>query len=277
MPANKQSIGSRLPTVNQRLLIIDDILFKFGHVPCREKFLNLLNNRLKNKVSQSTFDKDIKHLRLQMKKDRLGATLLCDDNGYRYSEPGFKYFRNQVREEDRELLEVAYNAVHALVGNHWAEMFQKLAMRILTDSITAEPTPFDDRIVLTTDIVPIQKTVCTDLLMHAVREKWALRMEYLDDSGNFMVLHVSPYMLHARHDGWFLVCTDTTQMEWGGQINLLEFSRIMNAVASNRTFRSDPDIIPMTNLRSFHNTRSAENRLVQMDYMSHPSLIDHCA
>jgi predicted DNA-binding transcriptional regulator YafY len=182
-----------------------------------------------------------------------------------------------VREEDRELLEVAYNAVHALVGNHWAEMFQKLAMRILTDSITAEPTPFDDRIVLTTDIVPIQKTVCTDLLMHAVREKWALRMEYLDDSGNFMVLHVSPYMLHARHDGWFLVCTDTTQMEWGGQINLLEFSRIMNAVASNRTFRSDPDIIPMTNLRSFHNTRSAENRLVQMDYMSHPSLIDHCA
>jgi predicted DNA-binding transcriptional regulator YafY len=277
MPANKQSIGSRLPIVNQRLLIIDDILFKFGHVPCREKFLNLLNNRLKNKVSQSTFDKDIKHLRLQMKKDRLGATLLCDDNGYRYSEPGFKYFRNQVREEDRELLEVAYNAVHALVGNHWAEMFQKLAMRILTDSLTAEPTPFDDRIVLTTDIVPIQKTVCTDLLMHAVREKWALRMEYLDDSGNFMVLHVSPYMLHARHDGWFLVCTDTTQMEWGGQINLLEFSRIMNAVASNRTFRSDPDIIPMTNLRSFHNTRSAENRLVQMDYMSHPSLIDHCA
>ena len=277
MPANKQSIGSRLPIVNQRLLIIDDILFKFGHVPCREKFLNLLNNRLKNKVSQSTFDKDIKHLRLQMKKDRLGATLLCDDNGYRYSEPGFKYFRNQVREEDRELLEVAYNAVHALVGNHWAEMFQKLAMRILTDSLTAEPTPFDDRIVLTTDIVPIQKTVCTDLLMHAVREKWALRMEYLDDSGNFMVLHVSPYMLHARHDGWFLVCTDTTQMEWGGQINLLEISRIMNAVASNRTFRSDPDIIPVTNLRSFHNTRSAENRLVQMDYMSHPSLIDHCA
>jgi predicted DNA-binding transcriptional regulator YafY len=232
---------------------------------------------LKNKVSQSTFDKDIKHLRLQMKKDRLGATLLCDDNGYRYSEPGFKYFRNQVREEDRELLEVAYNAVHALVGNHWAEMFQKLAMRILTDSITAEPTPFDDRIVLTTDIVSIQKTACTDLLMHAVREKWALRMEYLDDSGNFMVLHVSPYMLHARHDGWFLVCTDTTQMEWGGQINLLEISRIMNAVASNRTFRSDPDIIPVTNLRSFHNTRSAENRLVQMDYMSHPSLIDHCA
>jgi predicted DNA-binding transcriptional regulator YafY len=277
MPANKQSIGSRLPIVNQRLLIIDDILFKFGHVPCREKFLNLLNNRLKNKVSQSTFDKDIKHLRLQMKKDRLGATLLCDDNGYRYSEPGFKYFRNQVREEDRELLEVAYNAVHALVGNHWAEMFQKLAMRILTDSITAEPTPFDDRIVLTTDIVSIQKTACTDLLMHAVREKWALRMEYLDDSGNFMVLHVSPYMLHARHDGWFLVCTDTTQMEWGGQINLLEISRIMNAVASNRTFRSDPDIIPVTNLRSFHNTRSAENRLVQMDYMSHPSLIDHCA
>jgi predicted DNA-binding transcriptional regulator YafY len=277
MPANKQSIGSRLPIVNQRLLIIDDILFKFGHVPCREKFLNLLNNRLKNKVSQSTFDKDIKHLRLQMKKDRLGATLLCDDNGYRYSEPGFKYFRNQVREEDRELLEVAYNAVHALVGNHWAEMFQKLAMRILTDSLTAEPTPFDDRIVLTTDIVSIQKTACTDLLMHAVREKWALRMEYLDDSGNFMVLHVSPYMLHARHDGWFLVCTDTTQMEWGGQINLLEISRIMNAVASNRTFRSDPDIIPVTNLRSFHNTRSAENRLVQMDYMSHPSLIDHCA
>ncbi len=277
MPANKQSIGNRLPIVNQRLLIIDDILFKFGHVPCREKFLNLLNNRLKNKVSQSTFDKDIKHLRLQMKKDRLGATLLCDDNGYRYSEPGFKYFRNQVREEDRELLEVAYNAVHALVGNHWAEMFQKLAMRILTDSITAEPTPFDDRIVLTTDIVSIQKTACTDLLMHAVREKWALRMEYLDDSGNFMVLHVSPYMLHARHDGWFLVCTDTTQMEWGGQINLLEISRIMNAVASNRTFRSDPDIIPVTNLRSFHNTRSAENRLVQMDYMSHPSLIDHCA
>jgi predicted DNA-binding transcriptional regulator YafY len=277
MPANKQSIGNRLPIVNQRLLIIDDILFKFGHVPCREKFLNLLNNRLKNKVSQSTFDKDIKHLRLQMKKDRLGATLLCDDNGYRYSEPGFKYFRNQVREEDRELLEVAYNAVHALVGNHWAEMFQKLAMRILTDSLTAEPTPFDDRIVLTTDIVSIQKTACTDLLMHAVREKWALRMEYLDDSGNFMVLHVSPYMLHARHDGWFLVCTDSAQMEWGGQINLLEISRIMNAVASNRTFRSDPDIIPMTNLRSFHNTRSAENRLVQMDYMSHPSLIDHCA
>ena len=25
MPANKQSIGNRLPTVNQRLLIIDDI------------------------------------------------------------------------------------------------------------------------------------------------------------------------------------------------------------------------------------------------------------
>lgn len=277
MPANKQSIGNRLPTVNQRLLIIDDILFKFGHVPCREKFLNLLNNRLKNKVSQSTLDKDIKHLRLQMKKDRLGATLICDDNGYRYSEPGFKYFRNQVREEDRELLEVAYNAVHALVGNHWAEMFQKLAMRILTDSLTAEPTPFDDRIVLTTDIVPIQKTACTDLLMHAIREKWALRMEYLDDSGNFMVLHVSPYMLHARHDGLFLVCTDSAQMEWGGQIKLLEISRIMNAVASNRTFRNDPDFIPMSNIRSLHQTTSAENRLLQMDYMSHPRLIDHCA
>lgn len=277
MPANKQSIGNRLPIVNQRLLIIDDILFRFGHVPGREKFLYLLNSRLKNKVSQSTLDKDIKHLRLQMKKDRLDATLICDDNGYRYSQPGFKYFRNQVHEEDREILEVAYSAVHALVGNHWAEMFRELAARILADCLTANPTPLVDRIFLTTDSRPLETAVSTEHLLNAIRQKWALRIEYIDDAGNFMELHVSPYMLHARHDGWFLLCTDSAQMEWNGQVRLLEISRILNAVASNRPFRSDPDIIPLTNLRSVNTTGSMENRLVQMDFMSKPRWIDNCA
>lgn len=97
--ATKRNIRPNAKLFNERLELIDELLYRLVHIQSRIELHKKVNAKLQEKVTIECIDNDLSDLRDELitfnLKNNTNVELKFSRNtGYSYSERGFRFFKN---------------------------------------------------------------------------------------------------------------------------------------------------------------------------------------
>jgi predicted DNA-binding transcriptional regulator YafY len=220
----------------ERLQIIDELLFKFKHIESREELLKKVNQKLDRdkQVSLSSIDKDINELRDEAKNDGIDLR----SNPYRYSDPEFRCYKQSLTEEDKTLLIIAQNLFQMFKETSLKSRFKELVDKVIANG---GPSKFwgdiskFQFIQLESGVAAPNAHLLPDLIQH-IYDKKAIRVKYGPDKE---IKHLSPYVLKQYRGRWYFVAYDHSKS--GEQaVKIYSLARVHQITASDKTYYQDP-------------------------------------
>ena len=203
MPVTKQIFGCRITQHSfNRIQLLDSMLYKHGHLPGRDKLLQMVIGRLGREIAPRTLDADINKIREMLECQGGKVLLIYDHNGYRYSEKGFSLFHCPLREDDCEMLAIGVPLLRRYFGEDYALWMVDLCKRLKGMVADAEPGAFRelpaDAMVFESDRSE-KETEWMRTILSAVRSHTPL-CAVLKGNGATEV-HLSPYRLVEGRKG----------------------------------------------------------------------------
>jgi|LakMenE18May11ns_1017448.scaffolds.fasta_scaffold9872231_2 predicted DNA-binding transcriptional regulator YafY len=216
MPAVKTGVRARVKHSNERIELIDQLLYQFKHFSTRKDFLAQVNQRLpiEENITASTLDKDLKYLRTlldDVDHNNNGVELLYSkERGFRYSDPYFSYFKNSVTEDEKNLLLLANSLFNVFKGTPLHNQFSTIVNKVLSESLTGKPVHGLSELTfiqLETGNASVGNQWIPQLL-DAIYNKDSLIMKYCGLNKPEKTKHICPYVLKQYHGKWYLVAYD---------------------------------------------------------------------
>jgi len=244
MPSIKKQVRDISKHSHERLELLDQLLFKYKHIPDREHFLKLVNAKLSHdrQVSVSTLDKDIKALRelLEVKHPQV-QLLKSKEIGFHYSESGFSYFRNSINDDDKALLELAKNLFSVFKGTHLQSKFSEIVNKVMAESLTSkqfQQLTEQTKVQLGTNLT--EKGVeWIEPLLEAIFSQNALEMQYKAKGKGTKKKIISPYLLKQHNGRWYVVAYDL-YCDRSEKTSIFSLDSIQSLEFSNKAFFRDP-------------------------------------
>lgn len=231
MPKVKQS--------TERLQLIDELIAGKRKIIGREALVAELNKRLDEPISVSSLDKDLRYLRELLDAADPDVKLIVDPvNGYRYSEPGYSYFKLAITESDRQFLELGYNLFDLFSGTPLQEEYGHLIEKLLTNKLSPRArASYQKRAVTLSDRRAIPGQQWIKVLIDAIINKEPLLMKYRSRrSSKIEQKRISPYFLKPYQGGWYLVAYDEDCAR-EEKTNVYALHSIQSIKVSNHAFR----------------------------------------
>jgi len=245
MPAVKKNLRNIARHSNERLELLDQLLFKYKHIPDREYFLKLINSKLPHdgQVSLSTLDKDIKNLRDMLAIKHPDISLEFNkESGFYYSEKGFSFYRNSINDEDKTLLELAKNLFIVFKGTPLQGKFSEIVGKVMADSLTgSELKQFTEttKVQLVTPMT--EKGIeWIEPLLEAIFSQTALEMNYKAKGKGSKKKIISPYLLKQHSSRWYVVAYDLN-CDRKEKTSIFSLDSIQSLEISNKPYFKDPD------------------------------------
>jgi hypothetical protein len=248
MPAIKQvTRETRTPLVNQRLVMIDEILYRYGHISSRKYFHQLLNRKLEKEVSMETLDKDIRTLRMKLKDENTGVEILFVNGGYRYSVSGYRYYKYQLDESECRSLAIIFAFFRAFSGYGNNEAMHALLVKIISNNAFGR---FEASIpgAIGTDLgFRGNEGVCVFRLMESILCRETLKIDLRKDTDGKGTVHLIPRLIHAGENGWYLagsLIEPDVIHRYRLTTHVIDIRDIESVCASNRPYQDDPGFDP---------------------------------
>lgn len=241
--ATKRNIRPNAKLFNERLELIDELLYKFGHIQSRYELQNKVNAKLQEPISIDAIDKDINEIKGQLGvynlKHNTNIELKFNRNtGYHYSERGFRLYKNSVSDEDKNLLLLANSLFNIFNGTPLQGKFGEVVAKVMDQSLTGglklESLP--------NDFVQIENGITSKSikwipsLLEAIFEKNCMKIIYKGRTRD-----MCPYVIKQFKNKWYMVAWDYSSSHTS-KTNLYALDNIEDIIGvSNKKFIVDPD------------------------------------
>jgi len=242
--ATKKSVRETPRRYNERLEIIDDILFKFNHIS-RENLLRKLNGHLQSPITNDSLSNDIKDLKIEIEKINIkkgtNYELIHKRHvGYYYSDEKFKIFNNTVTGDEKNLLLLASSLFNIFQGTELHEQFENIVSRLIEESITSDK--FTNKhnkefLQIENPIKPSSRKWIPQLL-RAISEEWCMEMMYQNNDGVLKKKHICPYVIKQYNNKWYMVAYDHTSSH-ERKTNVFSLDNIKSIEHSNKSYFKD--------------------------------------
>lgn len=242
--ATKKSIRDTPRRYNERLEIIDDLLFKFDHIS-RENLLRKLNSHLQSPITNDSLSNDIKDLKIEIEniniKQGTDYELIHKRHvGYYYSDEKFKIFKNAVTGDEQNLLLLAGSLFNIFQGTELHEQFENIVNRLIDESITGDK--FNNKnnkefIQIENPIKPSSRKWIPQLL-RAIREEWSLEIMYQNNEGVLKKKQLCPYVIKQYNNKWYMVAYDHSSSR-ELKTNVFSLDNIKSIDHSNKPYFKD--------------------------------------
>jgi predicted DNA-binding transcriptional regulator YafY len=233
------------PEARQR--IIDQLLSKGTRIPKREDFIRMINNRLPadtQPIGPDSFSKDIAKMNEEL-ADRDVKINWTPSKGYHYTRPGFSCYKNEVNEDDKDLMLMATSVLGMFQGTALQEKFFRVVHKVLANSVTAGPVPGSPRSNFVQMVTgsPEKGNRFIPVLLQAIHEKRCLLMTYGANGKPVRKKHICPYVLRQYNGRWYMVAYDFN-CERDEKTNVFALQSIQDLDVSNKKFHDDPTFSP---------------------------------
>jgi predicted DNA-binding transcriptional regulator YafY len=230
---------------NIKLKIIDSLLADGINITGPEDLKEHINRNLpkgERPIKKDQANKLLSELR-ELVKNR-GVAIYPPKNtvGYKYSEPGFRFFEDIVGENEKNLLLVANSLFNIFSGSGLSSEFSFVVNKILKKrSRSGEVKDIENFNPIS--LGPAQKdpgAVWLPILIKAMRENECLDIVYYKAYEGETKRVLSPYILKQYSNTWYLVAYDhhTNQKD---KTKVFKLSRIKKIETSGTKFKIDPE------------------------------------
>jgi predicted DNA-binding transcriptional regulator YafY len=247
--ATKKAVRETPKRFNERLEIIDDLLYKYDYIS-RENLLRKLNSHLKSPITNDSLSNDIRDIKNEIEKVNLkkGSNVKLINNrntGYFYSDHTFRLFRENVNKDDQTLLLLAASLFNIFQGTELHEKFENIVNRLIEESITTDKfinKKNKDFIQLESTIKPSSRKWIPQLL-RAIGEEWCMEIMYQNNEGLLKKKHVCPYVIKQYNNKWYMVAYDHSSSR-ERKTNVFSLDNIKSIDHSNKVYFKDPNFNP---------------------------------
>lgn len=216
MPTIKNITGTS-GAAEQRLIIYDEYLSgaSIQRPVSKEVLLRNVNKKINTTIGASQFNKDIASLRDKLEAYSKGGNInVCLINkkpeGYYYSQPGFKLFKNQIDESDKNLLLYASSLFHVFKGTSLYTRFNDLIKRLIDNSLTTESGNFPNNIVQISNDNDSRSKRWLSKIANSITEKACLEVVYKNSKGVTSKKQLCPYVIKIYKNKWYVIAYDHT-------------------------------------------------------------------
>jgi predicted DNA-binding transcriptional regulator YafY len=215
--ATKRNISGIPKLHNERLVILDEILSKSTSAITKENLFLKLNSRLSEKISQSSFDKDIRDLKQLLEeyaiKNNYKISLINKrDSGYYYSITGFKLFGHSLSNDERNLLLYANSLFEVFSGTELVNEFKNVTQRLLDNSVLSNQEDlFPSKIVQVEQYSGTKAKSWIPVLLDAIIKNNCLEVKYTNAQLKTSNLNLSPYVIKQFDQKWYVIAFDSTK------------------------------------------------------------------
>jgi len=241
--ATKRNIRPTAKLFNERLELIDELVFKLGHIQSRQELFKKVNAKLKDKISIDAIDKDILQLKDELNaynlKNNTNVELKFSRNtGYHYTQKGFRLYKNSVSDADKNLLLLANSLFNVFNGTPLQDKFSEVVKKVMAESLTGgtnlEAIPND--FVQVDKSVSLKSTQWIPRLLEAIFEKDCLEIVYKGKKRD-----MCPYVIKQYRNKWYMVAWDYSSTH-KSKTNLYAIDNIEKIVGySGEKYFVDPE------------------------------------
>lgn len=214
--ATKRNVSGVPKLHNERLVILDELLSKSSVPIAKVNLVKKLNSRLPEKISVSSFDKDVRELKDLLDdyafRNQVEISLVNKrDAGYYYSIPGFRLFGNSLSNDDRNLLLYANSLFEVFSGTELITEFRKVTQRLIDNSVLDNFfKEFPTKIVQVEKSAGFKAKSWIPKLLDAIINKECLEVVYTNAQQITSKRILSPYVLKQHDQKWYFVAYDST-------------------------------------------------------------------
>ena len=244
--ATKRNIRPNAKLFNERLELIDELLFRLVHIQSRIELHKKVNAKLQEKVTIECIDNDLSDLRDELitfnLKNNTNVELKFSRNtGYSYSERGFRLFKNSVSDDDKNLLLLANSLFNVFSGTPLQEKFSAVVKKVMAESLTGginlETLP--NEFVQVDMSLALKSTKWIPRLLEAIFEKECIEIIYKGKKRD-----MCPYLIKQYKGKWYMVTWDYSSSHTS-KTNLYALDNIEDILGvSNKKYIVDPDFNP---------------------------------
>jgi predicted DNA-binding transcriptional regulator YafY len=242
---NIKNLTGKSGAVAERLVFMDEILSKTSSAITPDVFLRQINRKLKIKIGESLFNKDISDLRIELeeysKTNGIEVFLINKRGiGYYYSINGFKLYNNNIDEEDKNLLLYANNLFDIFSGTSLHQKFNTVVKRLIDQSITIEKNKEE----LPKNIVQIDKGIhikskeWLPQILDAILQRQCLEVLYTNAKKITKKKQLCPYVIKQYNNKWHMVAYDYTSSR-PEKTNVFLLDSIKSIDHSNKDYHVD--------------------------------------
>ncbi len=241
--ATKRNIRPKAKLFNERLELIDELLYKLGHIPSRIELHKKVNAKLQEKVTLECIDNDISDLKDELITYNLKYKTNIElkfirNTGYSYSERGFRLYKNSVSDADKNLLLLANSLFNVFNGTPLHDKFSEVVKKVMAESLTGgtnlEAIPND--FVQVDKSVSLKSTQWIPRLLEAIFEKDCLEIVYKSKKRD-----MCPYVIKQYRNKWYMVAWDYSSTH-KSKTNLYAIDNIEEIVGfSGEKYFVDPE------------------------------------
>jgi predicted DNA-binding transcriptional regulator YafY len=230
---------------NLKLKIIDSLLADGIDIHGPEDLKNHINRNLprgERGIRKDQANKLLRELRNLVKERGIAIEQPNNTIGYKYSEPGFRYFQDVVGEDEKTLLLVANSLFNIFSGSGLSSEFSFVVNKILKKrSRSGEIKDIENFNPIS--LGPAQKdpgAVWLPRLISAMKENECLDIAYFKEGEGETKRVLSPYILKQYANSWYLVAYDH-YTPYKNKTKVFKLSRIKEIVFSGTKFKIDPE------------------------------------
>ena len=244
--ATKRNLRPKAKLFNERLELIDELLFKLGHIQSRQELFKKVNAKLQDKISIEAIDKDIVQLKDELivynLKNNSNVELKFNRNtGYQYTEKGFRLYKNSVSDDDKNLLLLANSLFNVFNGTPLQDKFSVVVKKIMSESLTggANLDELPNDFVQVDRAVTLKSTKWIPKLLESIFEKDCLEIIYKGKKRD-----MCPYVIKQHRSKWYMVAWDHSSNH-KSKTNVYALDTIEDILGiSSREYKVDPNFIP---------------------------------
>lgn len=244
--ATKRNIRPNAKLFNERLELIDELLYRLVHIQSRIELHKKVNAKLQEKVTIECIDNDLSDLRDELitfnLKNNTNVELKFSRNtGYSYSERGFRLFKNSVSDDDKNLLLLANSLFNVFSGTPLQEKFSVVVKKVMAESLTGgiNLATLPNEFVQVDMSLALKSTKWIPRLLEAIFEKECIEIIYKGKKRD-----MCPYLIKQYKGKWYMVTWDYSSSHTS-KTNLYALDNIEDILGvSNKKYIVDPDFNP---------------------------------
>ncbi len=194
-------------------------------------------------IGEESASKYIEELRKLVRRDGVGIEQpIKGKQGYRYTNPDYRYYKDVVSEDEKNLLLVANNLFNIFSGSGLSTNFSFVVNKILKkNSRTGEVKDIENFSPII--LGPSQKDPglkWLPILIKAMRHNVRVELDYIKDDGTKSKRVLSPYIVKQYANNWYLVAYDhyTTQAK---KTKIYRLAGIKSMIITSLEATRDPD------------------------------------
>ena len=231
---------SKFKFPRQRYTIIDNMFRRHGIFHTADDVLDTIYDRTGEDISVYTFNKDIRAM-----KDEYGAPIIYNKTkkGYTYSDHSFSIDDIPLSHDDKELLEMAYQAFKTFKGSPLLKKLESTLDKILLSSDFKNVGRKNNQYILQLE-EPLSDSGSNwlEILYKSILEKNSLDIVYQKYGSDPVTKIISPYVLKEYRNRWYVIAFDHHNKR-AQKTNVLALDRIKSIEYSNQKYIKDPNFI----------------------------------